>query len=47
MHFRMRKAAILEQVKGWASDGANSPRHATNMATLATELEAAMEKANI
>ena len=43
-HFRLRRAAILDQVKGWASDTNNSPRHATAMGTLVKELEAAFEK---
>ena len=43
-HFRLRRAAILDQVKGWASDKENSVRHATAMGTLAKELEAAFEK---
>ena len=43
-HFRMRKAAILEQVQGWAADKKNSSRHATTMLNLAAELEAAMNK---
>ena len=43
-HFRLRRAAVLEQVKGWATDKGNSSRHATAMAGLVTELEAAMAK---
>ena len=40
----LRKAAILEQVKGWASDTNNSQRHTAAMGTLVKELEAAFEK---
>ena len=43
-HFRLRRAAVLEQVKGWATDKGNSSRHATDMTGLVTELEAAMAK---
>ena len=43
-HFRLRRSGILEQVKGWATDTNNSPRHATAMGTLVKELEAAFEK---
>jgi len=43
-HFRMRKAVVLEQVRGWATDTQNSARHATAMRTLVTELEAAVEQ---
>ena len=46
LHWRLRNLdqarAILAQVNGWATDSKNSPRHATNMSTLATELETAM-----
>ena len=42
-HFRMRKASILEQVHGWATDKANTSRHTTAMAALHTELKTAMD----
>jgi len=42
-HFRMRKEPLLEQVRGWATDKGNSSRHATQMATLLSELENAMD----
>ena len=43
-HFRMRRAAILDQVKGWATDSGNSPRHAATMGALHAELEAVMRE---
>ena len=42
-HFRMRRDAILAQVKGWAGEKENSPRHAGALATLIKDLEAAMQ----
>ena len=44
LHFKLRKDAILQQVHGWAKDSGNSARHASHMATLASELEAAIAK---
>jgi len=43
-HFRLRKAQILEQVRGWAADKGNSTRHAETMKALLTQLEAAIAK---
>ena len=43
-HFRLRRAVILEQVKGWASDSGNSSRHSANMQTLVKELETQLAK---
>jgi hypothetical protein len=34
---------LLAQVRGWATDKGNSSRHATQMATLLSELENAMD----
>ena len=42
-HFRMRKDAILEQVRGWATDKGNSARHTTSMNSLLAELEKTMD----
>jgi len=44
LHFRLRRKAILEQVEGWASDSANSARHAETMRALHVELQAMLEK---
>ena len=43
-HFSLRRAHILDQVKEWAADAANSPRHAETMKSLAKELEGALDK---
>lgn len=43
-HFRMRKAPILEQVKGWAADKHNSTRHADAMRELAADLETSIAR---
>ena len=39
----MRRAAVIGQVKGWASEKQNSPGHSTRMSALAKELEEAMD----
>jgi hypothetical protein len=35
---------VLEQVRGWAAEKENSPRHAEAMKGLVKELEAALDK---
>lgn len=42
-HFRMRRGAVVDQVKGWATDKDNSPGHKSKMTSLLAELEAALE----
>ena len=41
-HFRMRRAPLLEQVRGWRDDPHNSISHKANMGTLLRDLEAAL-----
>ena len=43
-HFRLRRHAILQQVRGWASDQHNSSRHADAMRGLADELDATLKE---
>jgi len=43
-HFRLRRAAVVEQVRGWASEAANSARHSEAMRSLSRDLEAALQK---
>ena len=41
-HFRLRRAAILANVRRMASDPKNSKAHANNMAALVRQLEEAL-----
>ena len=43
-HFRLRREAILKQVRGWRDDDKNSAKHTTAMKALTTDLEAALAK---